>query len=166
MKKLLTFALTLSLVSCLASCKDSDESSKTDELEKRVAELESQISEQSTTTTTTTTASTTTTTTTEKSTTTSTTTTSATTTTAQAFDTTWYEYSSDETVEANYDVILYKAPDKNSEALYEFPAGTQFVVKGRANSDWLAVVMNDEIVFLQAAPVSLVLTTPAEVYPE
>lgn len=166
MKKIITLALTFSLICCLASCKDSDESSKTDELEKRVAELESQISEQSTTTTTTTTASTTTTTTTEKSTTTSTTTTSATTTTAQAFDTTWYEYSSDETVEANYDVILYKAPDKNSEALYEFPAGTQFVVKGRANSDWLAVVMNDEIVFLQAAPVSLVLTTPAEVYPE
>ena len=161
MKKIITLALTFSLICCLASCNNSNnESSKTAELEKRVADLESQISEQSTTTTTT--ASTTT----KKSTTTSTTTTSATTTTAQAFDTTWYEYSSDETVEANYDVILYKAPDKNSEALYEFPAGTQFVVKGRANSDWLAVVMNDEIVFLQAAPVSLVLTTPAEVYPE
>lgn len=94
MKKLLTFALTLSLVSCLASCKDSDESSKTDELEKRVAELESQISEQSTTTTTTTASTTTITTTTKKSTTTSMTTTTATTTpettttTAQTFDTT------------------------------------------------------------------------------
>lgn len=172
MKKLITLALTFSFICCLAGCNNSDnENSKTAELEKRVAELESQISEQSTTTTTTT-ASTTTTTTTKKSTTTSTTTTTATTTpettttTAQTFDTTWYEYTSDETVEANYDVILYKAPDKNSEALYEFPAGTQFVVKGRANSDWLAVAMNDEIVFLQAAPVSLVLTTPAEVYPE
>ena len=168
MKKLLTLLLTLSLAcTALTACKDSNESSKTDELEKRVAELESQISEQSTTTTTTTTASTTTTTTTVKSTTTSsTTTTSATTTTAQTFDTTWYEYSSDETLEANYDVILYKAPDKNSEALYEFPAGTQFVVKGRANSDWLAVVMNDEIVFLQAAPVSLVIETQTYTLPQ
>lgn len=101
MKKLLTFALTLALVSCLASCNNSNnESSKTAELEKRVADLESQISEQSTTTTTT--ASTTTkkstttstTTTTKKSTTTSMTTTTATTTpettttTAQTFDTT------------------------------------------------------------------------------
>lgn len=170
MKKLLTFALTLSLVCCLASCNNSDNSSKTAELEKRVAELESQISEQPTTTTTTTAATTTTassqTTTTSTTTTAATTTPKTTTTTAQTFDTTWYEYSYDETVEANYDVILYKAPDKNSEALYEFPAGTQFVVKGRANSDWLAVVIDTEIVFLQSAPVSLVLTTPPEVYPE
>lgn len=95
MKKLLTFALTLALVSCLASCNNSNnESSKTAELEKRVAELESQISEQSTTTTTTTASTTTITTTTKKSTTTSMTTTTATTTpettttTAQTFDTT------------------------------------------------------------------------------
>lgn len=95
MKKLLTFALTLALVSCLASCNNSNnESSKTAELEKRVADLESQISEQSTTTTTTTASTTTITTTTKKSTTTSMTTTTATTTpettttTAQTFDTT------------------------------------------------------------------------------
>lgn len=95
MKKLLTMLLTLSLAcTALTACKDSNESSKTAELEKRVAELESQVSEQSTTTTTTTANTTNTTTTTKKSTTTSMTTTTATTTpettttTAQTFDTT------------------------------------------------------------------------------
>lgn len=95
MKKIITLALTFSLICCLASCNNSNnESSKTAELEKRVAELESQISEQSTTTTTTTASTTTITTTTKKSTTTSMTTTTATTTpettttTAQTFDTT------------------------------------------------------------------------------
>lgn len=95
MKKLLTMLLTLSLAcTALTACKDSNESSKTAELEKRVAELESQVSEQSTTTTTTTASTTTITTTTKKSTTTSMTTTTATTTpettttTAQTFDTT------------------------------------------------------------------------------
>lgn len=49
MKKIITLALTFSLICCLASCNNSNnESSKTAELEKRVADLESQISEQST----------------------------------------------------------------------------------------------------------------------
>lgn len=158
MKKILTFALTLSLVCCLASCNNSDESSKTAELEKRVAELESQINEQSTTTTTT--ASTTTTTTAEKTTTTTTTekttttttntaatTTPETTTTTQTFDTSYYAWDETEEYITVIELNLYSAPDKNSEILYTVEPNTVFDVCGEVNDDWLAVIHNEKVVF-------------------
>lgn len=162
MKKLLTFALTLSLVCCLASCNNSDNESKTAELEKRVAELESQINEQSTTTTTTTSATTTTassqtttTTTTEKTTTTTTTTTTATTTpettttTAQTFDTSYYKYESSQFKVAKYDISLYAAPDKSSEVLYNSEQGAKLEIVGEVDNDWEVALVDQNIVFVE-----------------
>lgn len=166
MKKLITLALTFSLICCLASCNNSDnESSKISGLEKRVAELESQISEQSTTTTTTTASTTNTTTTTKKSTTTSTTTTTATTTpettttTAQTFDTTWYSFNAPEQLIATRSGELYAAPDKNSKILYTFEEGATFDVHGYANMDWLAVYIDDTIVFAENFKLASTTTT-------
>lgn len=166
MKKLLTMLLTLSLAcTALTACKDSNESSKTAELEKRVAELESQVSEQSTTTTTTTANTTNTTTTTKKSTTTSMTTTTATTTpettttTAQTFDTTWYSFNAPEQLIATRSGELYAAPDKNSKVLYTFEEGATFDVHGYANMDWLAVYIDDTIVFAENFKLAVITTT-------
>ncbi len=160
MKKLLTFALTLSLVCCLASCNNSDENSKTAELEKRVAELESQINEQSTTTTTTTSTTTTTassqttttTTTTEKTTTTTTTTAATTTpetttTTTQTFDTSYYAWDETERYNTSVELDLYSAPDKNAKILYTIEPYVILDVCGEVNDAWLAVIYNDQVVF-------------------
>lgn len=161
MKKLLTLALTLSLVSCLASCNNSDnESSKTDDSQAVKANVQ-----QSTTITTTTASTTTTTTTTEKTTTTSTTTTAATTTpettttTAQTFDTTWYSFNAPEQLIATRSGELYAAPDKNSKVLYTFEEGTTFEVHGYANMDWLAVYIDDTIVFAENFKLASTTTT-------
>lgn len=161
MKKLLTFALTFSLVCCLASCNNSDdESSKTSDSQAAKANAQSTTTTTtaSTTTTTTTTSATTTTassqttttTTTEKTTTTTTTaatTTPETTTTAQTFDTSYYAWDETERYNTSIELDLYSAPDKNSEILYTVKPNTVFDVCGEVNDDWLAVIYNDQVVF-------------------
>lgn len=150
MKKTLTFALTLSLVCCLASCNNSDnESSKTSDSQAAKA------NEQSITTTTTASTTTTTTTTAEKTTTTTTTTTTATTTpqttttTTQTFDTSYYKYESSQLKVAKYDISLYAAPDKSSEVLYNLTEGAVIEVIGEVDNDWETVLIDENIVFVE-----------------
>lgn len=169
MKKLISLTLALCLTACLVSCGNSDESSKTAALEKRVAELESQLEEQSTTTTTaattTTTSSQTTTTTTTEKTTTTTTTTAATTTpettttTVQTFDTSYYKYESSRFKVAKYDISLYAAPDKSSEALYNSTEGAVLEIVGEVNNDWEVALVDGNIVFVEKFALDVSTTT-------
>lgn len=170
MKKLISLTLALFLTACLVSCGNSDESSKTAELEKRVAELESQLEEQSTTTTTaatttTTSSQTTTTTTAEKTTTTTTTaattTPETTTTTAQTFDTSYYKYESSRFKVAKYDISLYAAPDKSSEALYNSTEGAVLEIVGEVNNDWEVALVDGNIVFVEKFATALSIETAA-----
>lgn len=138
MKKLISLTLALFLCAGMTACGNSDESSKTAALEKRVAELESQLEEQSTTTTTAATTTTAVTTTPE-----------TTTTTAQTFDTSYYEYESSLFRVTKYDIDLYAAPDKNSEVLYSIKNGTVLEVIGEVDNDWEAVLINNNIVFVE-----------------
>ena len=147
MKKLLSLTLALCLCAALVSCGNSDESSKTAELEKRVAELESQL-EQSTTTTTAATTTTVVTTTPE-----------TTTTTAQTFDTSYYEYESSLFRVTKYDIDLYAAPDKNSEVLYSIKNGTVLEVIGEVDNDWEAVLINNNIVFVEKVTLDVSTTS-------
>lgn len=141
MKKLLTFALTLALVSCLASCNNSNnESSKTAELEKRVAELESQISEQSTTTTTTTASTTNTTTTTVIQ-------TSAEITKTDNISTEYTKWGEMRQYTTSIDLDLHVAPDKNSAVVCTIKPYTYLNICGEVNDNWLAVMFNDQVVF-------------------
>lgn len=168
MKKILTFALTLSLVCCLASCNNSDdESSKTSDSQA------AKTNTQSTTTTTTASTTTTTTTTAEKTTTTTTTTTTTatttpeTTTTAQTFDTSYYKYESSQLKVAKYDISLYAAPDKSSEVLYNSTEGAVLEIIGEANNDWEVALVDGNIVFVEkfAIKVSTKLyTAPVDIY--
>lgn len=156
MKKLISLTLALCLTAGMTACGNSDESSKTAELEKRVAELESQLEEQSTTTTTaatttTTSSQTTTTTTTEKTTTTTTTaattTPETTTTTAQTFDTSYSAWEQTERYNTSIELDLYAAPDRNAEILYTIEPFIVLDVCGKVNDDWLAIIYNDQVVF-------------------
>lgn len=152
MKKLLTFALTLSLVCCLASCNNSNnESSKTSDSQAAKANAQSTTTTTtaSTTTTTTTTAEKTTTTTTTEKTTTTTTTPETTTTTAQTFDTSYYKYESSQLKVAKYDISLYAAPDKSSEVLYNSTEGAVLEIIGEANNDWEVALVDENIVFVE-----------------
>ena len=155
MKKLLTFALTLSLVCCLASCNTSDNSSKTAELEKRVAELESQISEQPTTTTTTTAAATTTassqTTTTTTTTTAATTTTKATTTTPETTTTEFpYQvYEVPQTVMVNGRVLLFDSPTDTANLICEVIPGGTFEIIGEINSEWKVALIENRMLYVK-----------------
>ncbi|WP_124099568.1 hypothetical protein [Ruminococcus sp. Marseille-P6503] len=170
MKKLLSLTLALCLCAALVSCGNSDESSKTAELEKRVAELESQLEQSTTTTTaatttTTTTSSQTTTTTTTEKTTTTTTTTAATTTpettttTVQTFDTSYYKYESSRFKVAKYDISLYAAPDKSSEALYNSTEGAVLEIVGEVNNDWEVALVDGNIVFVEKFALDVSTTT-------
>lgn len=168
MKKILTFALTLSLVCCLASCNNSDdESSKTSDSQAAKTNTQSTTTTTtaSTTTTTTTTAEKTTTTTTTEKTTTTTTTPETTTTTAQTFDTSYYKYESSQLKVAKYDISLYAAPDKSSEVLYNSTEGAVLEIIGEANNDWEVALVDGNIVFVEkfAIKVSTKLYTAAPI---
>lgn len=145
MKKLITFVLTISLVSCLASCKDNDESSKTADSQAVKANVQ-----QSTTTTTTTTASTTEKTTTTTTTTAKTTTETTTTTTAQTFDTTWYRFNEPYLAQTIGKGDLYAAPDTTSDVICSYEKGDVFEVYGYANDEWNVVYIDDQIAFISA----------------
>lgn len=142
MKKIITLALTFSLICCLSSCNNSNnESSKTAELEKRVADLESQIGEQSTTTTTTTASTTNTTT---------TTTVIQTSTEITKSDNISTEYTKwDEMRQytTSIDLDLHVAPDKNSAVVCTIKPYTYLNICGEVNDNWLAVMFNDQVVF-------------------
>lgn len=167
MKKLLSLTLALCLTAGMTACGNSDESSKTAELEKRVAELESQLEQSTTTTTaattTTTSSQTTTTTTTEKTTTTTTTaattTPETTTTTEQTFDTSYYKYESSRFKVAKYDISLYAAPDKSSEALYNSTEGAVLEIVGEVNNDWEVALVDGNIVFVEKFALDVSTTT-------
>lgn len=105
------------------------------------------IPTETTTTTTNTTTTTADTTTTATETTTTTTTTEATT-TAKEYDRSYYSFGEQKEIKLKYDVILYYAPDKSSDGLYNFNAGTILIAVGETN-DYFAVTMNDDIVFCE-----------------
>lgn len=145
MKKLLTMLLTLSLAcTALTACKDRDKSSKTAELEKRVADLESQISKQLTTTTTTSIA---------------TTTVPNTTTTIKTFSTDYYAYDSSLYRITKYDIDLYAAPNKQSEVLYSLKKGTALEIIGEVDSDWEVALVDGNIVFIEKFTLDVSTTT-------
>ncbi len=161
MKKLISLTLALCLCAALVSCGNSDESSKTAELEKRVAELESQLEEQSTTTTTaattTTTSSQTTTTTTEKTTTTTTTTTTtAATTTPETTTTTAYPYQayeSSQIITVKDLVELYLEPNNNSRIICLVMEGGTIEIVGEVNEEWKAVSIDGRILFVESSTI-------------
>ena len=78
--------------------------------------------------------------------------------TITTFDTTWYKYDETKKMTALYSGELYAAPDKNSEILYNFEKNSEFEVYGCANDDWLAVYIDNRIVFAEKFKFTLTTT--------
>ena len=70
------------------------------------------------------------------------------TTAKKEFDKSYYSFSENMDIILKYDTKLYDAPDKESEALYDFQKDTILVAVGET-SDWYAVIMNDQVVFCE-----------------
>ena len=69
-------------------------------------------------------------------------------TTSQSFDRSYYSFGEDKEIKLKYDTTLYYAPDKTSDSLYKFAAGTLLVAVGET-TDYFAVVMNGDIAFVE-----------------
>lgn len=70
------------------------------------------------------------------------------TTTTKEYDRNYYSFSEQKEIKLKYDAVLYFAPDKTSDDLYKFGAGTILIAVGET-SDFFAVTMNNEIVFCE-----------------
>lgn len=70
------------------------------------------------------------------------------TTTTKEYDRNYYPFSEQKEIKLKYDAVLYFAPDKTSDDLYKFGAGTILIAVGET-SDFFAVTMNNEIVFCE-----------------
>ena len=143
---------TLSLVA-LASCGNGSSSSSAIDAQETttVTTTVTSITPKETTNTTTTPTNTTTTaaeTTTIIETTTTTAETTTTTTTVKEYDRSYYSFNEQKQVKLKYNTVLYYAPDRASDGLYNFDAGTILIAIGET-SDFFAVTMNNEIVFCE-----------------
>lgn len=139
---------TLSLVA-LASCGNgSSSSSVIDTQTTTVTTTVTSITPKETTTTPTNTTTTAAETTTTIETTTTTAETTTTTTTVKEYDRSYYSFSEQKQVKLKYNTVLYYAPDRASDGLYNFNAGTILIAIGET-SDFFAVTMNNEIVFCE-----------------
>ena len=144
MKHIAVIISALSL-SVLASCGNSSGSSSAiDTQTTTVTTTVTSITPKETTNTTTTAAETTTTI--ETTTTTAETTTA--TTTVKEYDRSYYSFNEQKQVKLKYNTVLYYAPDRASDGLYNFDAGTILIAIGET-SDFFAVTMNNEIVFCE-----------------
>ena len=58
-----------------------------------------------------------------------------------------------------YDISLYAAPDKSSEALYNSTEGAVLEIVGEVNNDWEVALVDGNIVFVEKFALDVSTTT-------